>query len=113
MSGSTKSKGSTSEKKDSGTIATEETLKPSLSGSDAPSTSDTKPDGITLTDGAFTCDEARWKTWTSYDLEGRALITSLTEEGCIAATRWYLKGLQDGFDDHNVVKHDGQVGGKL
>jgi hypothetical protein len=58
-------------------------------------------------------DQHSWGTWQSYDQEGKGLITSLTEEGCIAATRWYLKRLQDGFDDYDVVKHEGKVGGKL
>ena len=71
------------------------------------------PDETVLIDGCFTVDRHRWGTWQSYDQEGKGLITSLTEESCIRATRWYLKGLQDGFDDYNVVKHEGTVGGKL
>ena len=66
-----------------------------------------------LIDGCFTVDKARWGTWRSYDKDGKELITSLTEEHCISATRFYLKGLQEGWDDHNTVEHEGSVGGKL
>jgi len=66
-----------------------------------------------LIDGCFTVDKARWGTYRSYDKEGNGLVTSMTEDGCIQATRWYLKGLQEGWDDHNTVEHEGSVGGKL
>ena len=49
-----------------------------------------------LIDGAFTVDEASWGTWRSYDHEGKGLITSLTEEACVNATRSYLKWQQGG-----------------
>ncbi len=65
-------------------------------------------------DGAFTVDKARWGTWRSFDHEGRPILTSLTEEDCIAATRWYLKSLQDNSFEHNKgVTYSGEVGGKL
>lgn len=63
-------------------------------------------------DGAFTVDKARWGTWRSYDSEGKPLLTSLTEEDCIAATRWYLKSKQEGFTD-DAPTYDSVVGGKL
>jgi hypothetical protein len=66
-----------------------------------------------LIDEAFTVDKARWGTYRSYDKEGKGLVTSFTEDGCIQATRFYLKGLQEGWDDHNTVEHEGSVGGKL
>ena len=65
----------------------------------------------TLIDGAFTVDKHRWGTWGSVDAKGEKLVTSLTKEDCIEATRFYLKGLQEGFDD--AVSHEGTVGGKL
>lgn len=65
-----------------------------------------------LIDDAFYVEECRWKTWKSYDKDGNSLITSLTRESCIAATRFYLKGLQDGWKD-TTIKYDGVVGGKL
>ncbi len=70
------------------------------------------PDETVLIDGCFTVDRHRWGTWQSYDQEGNGLITSLTEEICIAATRWWLKAKQDGFPGQSK-SYDGQVGGKL
>ena len=65
-----------------------------------------------LIDGAFTVDKARWGTWRSYDQEGKGLITSLTEEACVNATRFYLKAQQEGFTE-GATSYDGEVGGKL
>jgi hypothetical protein len=48
-----------------------------------------------LIDNAFTVDKAKWGTFRSYDHEGKALVTSLTEEACVEATRCYLKWQQD------------------
>lgn len=62
-------------------------------------------------DDAFTVKKQRWGTYVSYDLEGNGLITSLTEEQCINATRWYLKEKQEGFEDAKT--YDSVVGGKL
>ncbi len=64
-------------------------------------------------DDAFRVEETRWKTWKSYHKDSRALVMSLTKEQCIDATRFYLKGIQDGWDDANVKRHEGVVGGKL
>ena len=66
-----------------------------------------------LIDDAFYVEEKKYGLWYSYDKEGKGLITSLTEEECVRATRFYLKGLQEGWDDANIVKHEGTVGGKL
>lgn len=63
-------------------------------------------------DDCFRVEEKKWGTWTSYDKEGKELITSLQKELCISATRWYLKNRQEGFVE-NVVKYEGVVGGKL
>jgi hypothetical protein len=65
-----------------------------------------------LIDGVFTVDKARWGTFRSYDHEGKALVTSPTEESCIAATRFYLKAQQEGFTE-GATSYDGEVGGKL
>ena len=65
-----------------------------------------------LIDGAFTVDKAQWGTWRSYDQEGKGLVTSLTEESCINATRSYLKWRQDGFTASST-SYTGEVGGKL
>jgi len=66
---------------------------------------------MTLIDEAFHVKQSRWKTWTSYDKDGNSLITSLTEETCIAATRFYLKGKQEGFSETQT--YSGKVDGKL
>lgn len=68
-------------------------------------------DNTALIDGCFTVDKARWGTWRSFDAEGKEIITALTEEQCIEATRWYLKAKQEGFEDSPT--HEGTVGGKL
>ena len=113
MSGSEKSKDSTSERKGSGTIATKETPKPSSAGSDGHSTLATKQEnGVELIDGAFSVRKQKWGTYVSFDTDGTELITSLTEETCIAATRWYLKAKQDGFTEV-ATTYNGSVGGKL
>ena len=64
-----------------------------------------------LIDDAFYVDEKKYGLWYSTDKEGNGLITSLTEESCISATRFYLKGRQEGFTESKT--YDGQVGGKL
>ena len=65
-----------------------------------------------LIDDAFYVKEQSWGTWDSFDAGGNPLLTSLTEEECIRATRWYLKQKQEGFQT-SEVKYDGEVGGKL
>ena len=52
--------------------------------------------------------------WHSYDKDDNGLVSALTEEHCIRMTRFYLKGLQDGWDEKTSrVVNDGVVGGKL
>lgn len=65
-----------------------------------------------LIDDAFYVIETRWKTWKSYDKDNKELVTSLSKEICISHTRFYLKGLQEGFD-HEANSYEGTVGGKL
>lgn len=66
-------------------------------------------------DEAFLVRKQRWGTHVSYSLtDNQALITSLTLEGCIAATRFYLKGQQEGWPEgENVKSYESVVGGKL
>jgi hypothetical protein len=64
-----------------------------------------------LVDDCFYVTQKRWGTWDSYDKEDRAIITSLTKEECINATRAYLKMKQEGFADSKT--YDGNVAGKL
>ena len=66
----------------------------------------------TIYDESFTVKKQRWGTYVSHGLEGTPLITSLSEEHCINATRWYLKAKQDGFDE-STTKYESTVGGKL
>lgn len=65
-----------------------------------------------LIDDCFYIQEKKYGLWDSTDLEGNGLVTSLTKDQCIAATRFYLKGRQEGFPEPQKV-HEGTVGGKL
>lgn len=66
-------------------------------------------------DETFIVRKQRWGTHVSYSLtDNRTLITSLTLENCVAATRFYLKGLQEGWPEGKKVKtYESVVGGKL
>ncbi len=68
-------------------------------------------EGLKLIDDCFYVETKKWGTWDSYDKDGKCLITSPTEQVCIDATRFYLKGLQEGFAEVNT--HQGIVDGKL
>lgn len=50
-------------------------------------------------DDCFRVEQKKWGTWDSFDREGKGIITSLTKEECINATRAYLKMKQEGFYD--------------
>ena len=65
-----------------------------------------------LIDNAFTVDKAKWGTFRSFDPEGKALVTSPTEESCTEATRCYLKWRQENFTD-GASSYTGHVDGKL
>ena len=66
-----------------------------------------------LIDDAFYVEKARF-LWHSKDKDGNGLVSALTEGQCINATRFYLKGLQEGWGEENSrVLNDGVVGGKL
>jgi hypothetical protein len=64
-----------------------------------------------LIDDCFYVKEKRWGTWDSFDKDGNCIVTSLTEEECIRATRFILKGRQDGFEETKT--YSSEVGGKL
>jgi hypothetical protein len=64
-----------------------------------------------LIDDCFYVQQKKYGLWYSTDKEGNGIITSLTEEQCISATRFYLKGRQEGFSES--ATYEGQVGGKL
>ena len=63
-----------------------------------------------LIDDTFTVEKARF-LWHSKDKDGNGLVSALTEDACIKATRFYLKGRQEGFIE--TTKYEGTVGGKL
>jgi hypothetical protein len=67
-------------------------------------------------DGAFVVRRQRWGTYVSKAGDNaETLITSLTLDACIDATRQYLKWRQDGAlgAGGGVSAYDGVVGGKL
>jgi hypothetical protein len=69
----------------------------------------TKATKVQKLDEAFTVDKARWGTWRSFDKDGRGLVTSLTEEQCIAATRFYLQVLKEKFTDNATTYNEGSA----
>ncbi len=64
-----------------------------------------------LIDDAFYVDKKKYGLWYSTDKNGNGLITSLTEESCISATRFYLKFRQE--NQFEFQNNEGEVGGKL
>ena len=68
-----------------------------------------------LIDDAFYVKQRKWGTWDSYDKDDKCIVTSLTEEDCVRATRFILKGRQEGWDEEQtmVKSENSTVGGKL
>ena len=64
-----------------------------------------------LIDDAFYVEQKKYGLWGSTDKDGKGLVTSLTEEQCISATRFILKGRQEGFSTSRT--YESEVGGKL
>ncbi len=64
-------------------------------------------------DDCFYVEQKKWGTWDSYDKDGKCIVTSLTEDECVRATRYILQGRQEGFDNSNEKTYTGEVGGKL
>jgi hypothetical protein len=64
-----------------------------------------------LIDDSFYVEQKSYGLWDSKDKDGNGLITSLTKESCISATRFYLKGRQEGWTESKT--YSGEVGGKL
>ena len=62
-------------------------------------------------DDNFRVEQTRWKTYKSFSKEGKELVTSLHRDACINATRFYLKGCQEGWAA--TTTYEGTVGGKL
>ena len=65
-------------------------------------------------DDAFYIEQKKYGLWQSHYPDGGGIITSLTEDQCVTATRWYLKAKQEGeFDKSPEKTYDSTVGGKL
>ena len=65
-------------------------------------------------DDCFRVYKTKYGMWHSITKEEKELVTALSEDLCIHMTRFYLKGLQEGWDSQNSrVLNDGKVGGKL
>jgi len=61
--------------------------------------------------GVFMLKKRNGELGDSFDKDGKCIVTSLTEEDCVRATRFILKGRQEGFDESKT--YDSNVGGKL
>jgi hypothetical protein len=66
-----------------------------------------------LIDDTFYVEEKKYGLWQSHYPDGKGIITSLTEEECVRATRYYLKGLQEGWDDANIKSYSTKDNYKL
>jgi hypothetical protein len=64
-------------------------------------------------DNAFYIEQKRWGTWQSHYPDCKGIITSLTEDECIRSTRWYLKMLQEGWNDANIKSYSTKDNYKL
>jgi len=61
----------------------------------------------------FVVDKSQWGTYTSYDNEGKAMITALSEDLCRQHTIFYMDGVASGWSNCEAKPHEGTVGGKL
>lgn len=111
MTGSTNSKDGASELNDSGAITIEETNKSSSGGSVRHLKWVTKPEDEAIIDETFWVKKQDWGTYVSVNADDLHVVTSLTRESCVAATRWYLKAQQEGFEETKT--YESVVGGKL
>ena len=66
-----------------------------------------------LIDDCFYIEEKKWGTWDSYTPEGKCIVTSLTEENCVNATRYMLKLKQENCLNEVGVTYSSTVDGKL
>jgi hypothetical protein len=66
-----------------------------------------------LIDDCFYVEHKKYGLWDSYDKDGKGIITALTEEECIKATRFMLKLKQENKLNEVGVTYEGTVGGKL
>jgi len=66
-----------------------------------------------LIDDAFYVEQKKYGLWDSYDKDGKGIITSLTEEECVRATRFMLKLKQENKLNEVGNTYSGTVDGKL
>lgn len=66
-----------------------------------------------LIDDFFYVEKKKWGTWDSYDKDGKCIITSLTEENCVSATRFLLKLRQENRLNETEKTYNSTVEGKL
>lgn len=66
-----------------------------------------------LIDDAFYVERKRWGTWQSHYKDGSGIITSLSEDDCVRATRYYLQLKQENRLNEVETTYEGTVGGKL
>lgn len=66
-----------------------------------------------LIDNCFYVEQKKWGTWTSHDIEGKSIVTSLNEEDCVRSTRYYLKLKQENKLNEVETTYSGDVTGKL
>lgn len=66
-----------------------------------------------LIDDAFYVVEKKYGLWDSYDKDGKGILTSLTEEECVRATRFMLKLKQENKLNEIGNTYSGTVDGKL
>lgn len=66
-----------------------------------------------LIDDAFYVKQKKYGLWDSYDKDGKGIVTSLTEESCVRATRFILQLRQENRLNEVGTTYEGTVGGKL
>jgi hypothetical protein len=66
-----------------------------------------------LIDEAFYVEQKKYGLWDSYDKDGKGIITALTEEECVKATRFMLKLKQENKLNEVGNTYSGTVDGKL
>ena len=66
-----------------------------------------------LIDEAFYVEQKKYGLWDSYDKNGKGIITALTEEECVKATRFMLKLKQENKLNQVGNTYSGTVDGKL
>lgn len=66
-----------------------------------------------LIDDAFYVEEKKYGLWQSHYPDGKGIVTSLTEEECVRATRFMLKLKQENKLNEVGNTYSGTVDGKL